>query len=229
MGFQDICNKYQSKNIDDSLPKLNLGNGHFNVFNWQDACELFSTVEKSEAYLRTYNASMFKGVCQLMLGNADQAHETMNEALKSGKNDAEFKSMCERYTNNAYAGFWETLIDRNELFWSSQDDLDKAQALLKEFQSDLGINAQDRGETQITKKYKHSSKTKESNRMLYHFVQANLDKHNKITASAIKHFTIICENLKPKSSLEKIMLWQSHLNVLIFFINKVINLKQLLY
>lgn len=46
--------------------------------------------------------------------------------------------------------------------------------------------------------------------MLYHFVQANLDKHNKITASAIKHFTIICENLKPKSSLEKIMLWQSH-------------------
>lgn len=108
--FQDICNKYQSKNIDDSLPKLNLGNGHFNVFNWQDACELFSTVEKSEAYLRTYNASMFKGVCQLMLGNADQAHETMNEALKSGKNDAEFKSMCERYTNNACMLFLFNLL-----------------------------------------------------------------------------------------------------------------------
>jgi len=207
--FQDICKRYQEKNVDDSLPRLNHGNGHFNMFHWQEASELFSQVEKSETYLRTYNAMMFRGACQLMSGEMDAAHETMAVALKVGKSDDDFKSFAERYVNNAHAAFWETLIERNEFVWESNEDIEKAQTLLKDFQADMGINATDKGETKITKKLKHSRKTRESNQMLYHYSQARISSLQGDTENAIKHFAIVSNNMKPKGTFEKNMYWQS--------------------
>mmetsp|Transcript_115481 Transcript_115481/g.172544 ORF Transcript_115481/g.172544 Transcript_115481/m.172544 type:complete len:526 (+) Transcript_115481:35-1612(+) len=208
--FRDICSRYQAKNVDDSLPRLNLGNGEFNMFHWQEASDLFSTVEKSETYLRTYNASMFRAICELQQGDVDAAHNTMTAALKSGKNDGDFKCFAERYVGNPHSGFWETLIERDELNWDSQEAFQTAQNLLNDFKNDLGINATDKGETAVTKKLKHDRKTKEWNVMLSHFVQARLDSHNGNVEGAIKNFTAVINSMKAKTDFEKTMLYQSY-------------------
>lgn len=126
------------------------------------------------------------------------------------KNDSDFKAFVERYGNNSYLAFWEILVDRDELVWESDEQFNKAQELLNEYQSKLGINATDKGETEITKKLKHNKKTKESNAMMYHYCQAKFDKRVGDKSSAINNFTKVINIMKAKTTFEKNMFCQAH-------------------
>ena len=235
--FKQLCEIYSSQGVDDSMPRLNIGEGYLNLMQWDSAIEIFTQVEKSTNYLRPYVASIYKAACLIMKndGSDELAHDVIADALKLANKagDNETKVFCDRLSNNARmffffpfslhliailihlfcsntdAAYWEVLLDHEEFYWASAEEYQNVQQKLVEFSTILGINATDKGETATTKKFKHKQKQKEGNFLVYNFLQARVSRQLGNNEEAVVFYNKAISR-QGHGKLHKSAFWQAH-------------------
>ena len=79
--------------------------------------------------------------------------------------------------------------------------------IVGEISNKLGINAESRGETPTTKKYKHTKKQKESHVITLNAVKGKLLRLQNRNEEALAHFNRMLL-LKPVGKVEKNIYWE---------------------
>jgi hypothetical protein len=100
------------------------------------------------------------------------------------------------------------LIDRDEFAFESTEHRDAVQQKLAEFADVYGINAQDRGESPFTKRFKHTRKQRESNALVLFVLLARMQKILGNPAEALTQYAK-ANSIKPSGDFEKNLYWQA--------------------
>ena len=204
--FEETASRLSSKNFDPSAARINVAHCYMNLGEWDRAIQIYQEVESSNNYTYPYTATLFRGLNLIMKGNEDEGHEAIQVALKTGKDDSEFKYIAERYNGNGFFGFFEYLYIHGD-FKYTPEKAEEFLGILNDISNKLGINAESRGDTPTTKKYKHSKKHKESHVIILNAVKAKLLKLQNRYDEALPHYNRLL-GLKPSGKVEKNIYWE---------------------